>query len=333
MLLEFLDLYRQKPIINNSGGVQSVGAFSLWYFLRRVNPSLVVESGVWKGFTTWLIEHTLPEAQIICLDPLPQARQYTSPRAIYPQEDFSNLDFSNYDLSNALVFFDDHQNAYYRVLQSQTKGFKHLVFDDNYPLNKNTHLTLQACFFANKVEANYLNKYLQEYQIFSPLFPYHGLITDEKVPINIPALGLNNRPEFQVFKQDMPSYRWMTYVSLDKKIKLGVFPDWQQSEETLYQNLSEAIATIIHHPHNNQLKLLIVMSDIAEEDANLIVTDVVMNLLLESDLDESLESAIELINWSDNLPEIKGRIALSQENQALVAQANIPVINLDNLTL
>ncbi len=214
LLTEFLELYEKRPIRNNEGGLKSVGAFNLWYFLRRVRPNLVVESGVWKGFSTWLIEETLPHADIICLDPHPEVRQYTSKNAIYPSVDFAEMDFRNYDISSALVFFDDHQNAYNRALQAWEKGFEHLIFDDNYPGGSGSHLTLQAHLSSGKEKAARLRQIIEEYEIFPPLYQYDEPITMEKVYIDIPALDIADTPPFELLKREMDTYRWMTYVRL-----------------------------------------------------------------------------------------------------------------------
>ena len=214
LIIEFLKLYALRPIQNNDGGVKSVGAFSLWFFLRRINPNLVIESGVWKGLTTWLIESSLPDANIICLDPHPEVRQYTSKKAIYPPVDFADMDFGDENFLNALVFFDDHQNAYKRVLQAWEKGFTHLIFDDNYPGENDSHLTLQNCLSLGKNEATHLQEIIEKYEIFPPLYQYDKPITAQKVLIDIPALNIAYTPAFEILKQEMCTYRWMTYIKL-----------------------------------------------------------------------------------------------------------------------
>ncbi|GGA40202.1 hypothetical protein CYANOKiyG1_58420 [Okeania sp. KiyG1] len=214
LLQEFLVLYDRRPIRDNQGGVRSVGAFSLWFFLQREKPKLVVESGVWLGLTTWLIEKTLPEAKIICIDPAPEVRKYTSNKASYYTIDFSEIDFSSYDIDNALVFFDDHQNAYQRVLQARSKGFKHLIFDDNYPRKNGSHLTLQECFNSRKSEAKNLQNILEKYEVFPPLYKYDFPVTNENVLIENQSLEISEKQEFEIIKREMFTYRWMTYANI-----------------------------------------------------------------------------------------------------------------------
>jgi len=213
---EFLELYEKRPFRNNEGGLKSICAFSLWYFLRRVRPNLVVENGVSKGLSTWLIEKTLPDADIICLEPHPEVRQYTSKNAIYLCVDFAEMDFKNYEISNALVFFHDPQNAYSRILQAWEKGFEHLIFDDNYPGGSGSHMTLQACLSSDKERAARLRQIIEEYEIFPPLYQHDEPITMEKVYIDRPALDIADMPAFELVKRDIDTHCWMTYVRLGR---------------------------------------------------------------------------------------------------------------------
>lgn len=79
--------------------------------LSRLSPDLIVESGVWKGQGTWLIEQACPQADLICIDLNLSRVEYKSKRAEYFDVDFDLIDFSGRDKTNAICFFDDHQNA------------------------------------------------------------------------------------------------------------------------------------------------------------------------------------------------------------------------------
>ena len=67
-LPEFLELYAQQEYESNDGGMKFPQLFGMYCFLKEVNPSLVIESGIWKGFGTWMIEKALPNADIISFD-------------------------------------------------------------------------------------------------------------------------------------------------------------------------------------------------------------------------------------------------------------------------
>jgi hypothetical protein len=130
---EFWPIYEQRPIRDNSGGCQLPQLFGLWCFVRELQPSHVVESGVWKGQTTWLIETAAPAAAILSIDPVPQRRQWTSQQARYSQIDFGYQDLGDFPRDRTLAFFDDHVNPLKRLHQLRSFGLRHAVFEDNCP--------------------------------------------------------------------------------------------------------------------------------------------------------------------------------------------------------
>ncbi len=140
---EFLELYRGRPIARNHLGMGFNHCFAAWFILRTMQPKLVVESGVWRGQSTWLIEQAAPLAEIVAIDPRPESRVYTSRRARYETTDFARLDWSQADVGEAFVFFDDHQNAYERLKEMHWLGFRHAIFEDNYPCGEGDFYSLR----------------------------------------------------------------------------------------------------------------------------------------------------------------------------------------------
>ena len=65
---KFLEIYENRPFKSNFGGMQLAHCFALYIFLKKVKPSLIVESGVLRGQGTWLIENICPTSEIICID-------------------------------------------------------------------------------------------------------------------------------------------------------------------------------------------------------------------------------------------------------------------------
>lgn len=132
---EFIYLYKKRPIKNNIGGMRFPHMFSFYYLLKILKPEFIVESGVYKGQSTWLIENTLPKSKVLSIDLNLKQREYVSKSSLV---EYSNIDFVNQDFSNlpknSLVFFDDHQNFYERLIFSYFFGFAHIVHEDNYPI-------------------------------------------------------------------------------------------------------------------------------------------------------------------------------------------------------
>jgi hypothetical protein len=127
-----------------------------------------------------------------------------------------------------------------------------------------------------------------------------------------------------------------------RAINLIIFPDWSQSEDTLFQELTDAIAAIANHPDKSKMTLLVDTSNVSEEDANLALSGVAMNLLIEQDLDVSDGPEISLIGqlseipWEILLSRLHGRIVLEYENREAIARVqgqHIPTRQLDNLII
>ncbi len=127
-----------------------------------------------------------------------------------------------------------------------------------------------------------------------------------------------------------------------RAINLIIFPDWSQSEDTLFQELTKAIGAIATHPDKSKMTLLVDTSNVSEEDANLALSGVAMNLLIEQDLDVSDGPEISLIGQLSEIQReilisrLQGRIVLENENRDAIFQTkaeNIALFELDSLKI
>lgn len=205
-LEEFSSLYHDRPIKDNTGGMRSPHIFLIWFALQALKPKAIVESGIWLGQGTWFFERACPNAHLYCIDPNLERIQYRSNRAKYFERDFSTIDWSRLSKDETVLFFDDHQNAYERVKTAKWFGFKHLIFEDNYPPLQGDCYSLKKVFMhsgfkftpahspsfkatlkqkarsllgimgykydipANEVDAKYLRENLEVYYEFPPIF-------------------------------------------------------------------------------------------------------------------------------------------------------------------
>jgi hypothetical protein len=126
-----------------------------------------------------------------------------------------------------------------------------------------------------------------------------------------------------------------------KEINLIIFPDWSQPEELLGLELQKVISAIATHPNCKQITLLIDTTDISGEDAELLLSGVTMNLLMEEELDitEGLEISLvgnlADIQWEALLPHIQAKIVLESENKqaiALTGADTLAAYELENFT-
>ncbi|QDT14915.1 hypothetical protein [Alienimonas californiensis] len=145
-LPEFERLYAARPIRHNVGGMRFPHMFAAWFMARRLAPPLIVESGVYKGQGTWLLEQACPDAKIVALDPDLSQRIYRSEKAVYSERDFSEYDWSDEPTGSALAFFDDHQNAFSRLQLCKWFGFRDVIFEDNYPPSQGDCYSLKQAF-------------------------------------------------------------------------------------------------------------------------------------------------------------------------------------------
>jgi hypothetical protein len=142
----FAEVYARRPIQDNRGGMQFNHCFAVWFVLRTLRPPVVVESGVFKGQGTWLIEQACPEATIYCLDVNLDRREWRSDRAVYLQNDLMSVDWTNRDLSEAVMVFDDHTNAYRRMLEMAWLGCRRAIFEDNFPVGEGDSYSLRQMY-------------------------------------------------------------------------------------------------------------------------------------------------------------------------------------------
>jgi len=133
-LEDFASLCERRPLKDNRGGMSAVHPYLFWFVLQYLQPRMVIESGVWRGLGTWFIEQACPDGEIWCIDPNPRFLRYRSTRARYLTEDISRHDWSACPKDSTVVFFDDHVNALERIRLCVDLGFRHLIFEDNYPV-------------------------------------------------------------------------------------------------------------------------------------------------------------------------------------------------------
>lgn len=138
---------------------------------------------------------------------------------------------------------------------------------------------------------------------------------------------------------------YQTTVSQDLQlsdINLIVFPDWSQSEDLLFQDLVNLFRFVENNFNKNYMTLFLDASNITEEEAELAISGVVMNLLMEEELDVEESLRISLIGmWSEMqcsalLPHIHGRIILAHENQQAIASCKaetLPSYELDTFSV
>ena len=112
-----------------------------------------------------------------------------------------------------------------------------------------------------------------------------------------------------------------------RDINLVMFPDWHQSEESLYEDFVNVLKTMSSNPDKSRITLLIDTDGIDGEDANWLFSSIAMNILMEEAVDIADELEVSLLDdlteneWQLLLSLLQGRISLDNENQNAIAKA------------
>jgi hypothetical protein len=217
MLREFGSVMRSRPF-DNREGLRGISAFALYWFVKQIRPTAVFEVGVWRGFSTWIIEQAAPHAEVYCFDPIfylehlirkrKVGRTYRSPRAHYSREEFSCAELEGVVARHGKppVFFDDHQHKRPRLLQAKGFGIKEVIFDDNMPMPY-SHRTLEQ-ERQNPQTHGWLEAEIEDYEIFPPLWDVDLRLGD----LHIKDAGLNF-PVEKVFRDIHEDRKWYSYVT------------------------------------------------------------------------------------------------------------------------
>lgn len=234
-LNEFLEIYRNRPIKNNTGGMKSPHMFNAWYIIKKLQPDIIIESGVWKGQGTWFFENASPNSDIISIDPYPQFREYTSNKAKYITEDFLSINWSNkIKTLNSLVFFDDHQSCIERIKHCKKHNLQRMIFEDNYPYNQGDCyspkkiLSQQSyvidnskgkkTYDHNQEDYKYLINNIDTYQemppIFTESFTRWGDLWDFRHNTPRPLLNKNQSTNYLDLFEERLDYTWICYIEM-----------------------------------------------------------------------------------------------------------------------
>jgi hypothetical protein len=219
---EWVERLSNKPFVNNNGMAPDT-AFYLYYWVSELAPKMIVESGTWRGFSTWVMREAAPDAKILSLDPifaLGYCLDATKIGTHYWPTDLERMgaDFSccGFEFmvkpTPSLVLFDDHQNKIHRLQQAIQKGFQHVIFDDNLP-GQATHLTFFHYLKDASIRA-WMEQVIERFEIFPPLWDTQAGMRNE---VFVPGLNIPRDPGLACLDtttQPRSGYTWLTYVKV-----------------------------------------------------------------------------------------------------------------------
>ena len=200
-LPEFLEIYKKKPILDNYSGMRVEHCFALYCLLRQLKPKHVIESGIWRGQTTWLIKQTIKDVDLYSIDIDLSQKTINFDDVNYLNNDISTYDWNKLDKSKTLIIFDDHVCFSKRIDFILKNNFKHIIFDDNLPNNFISYYTPKIIYEKDILIKKKYIKYsnLKRFLFFlidryiSKKFNNHFKITYNKKFVKIIYPPLNNQ--------------------------------------------------------------------------------------------------------------------------------------------
>jgi len=153
---EFMEFYINRPDKINLCGIRINHAMALFLAVRQIQPSLVVESGVNAGQSTYFIRAASNTTKIFAIDPEDKPICRQGNRWIDSSElttyfigenfvDLIDLDWKGMiekkevDPESTLVYLDDHQHAYSRIKAVTEHGIQHVMSEDNYKVGEGSN--------------------------------------------------------------------------------------------------------------------------------------------------------------------------------------------------
>lgn len=130
LIEEFNECYYNSPVKELGSGTGYNQALIIFIIVKLIRPKKIIESGVMKGFTTYIFNQASSnDCKIFCYDINFNNLEYKSENAEYFENDIS-LSKIKFD-HNTLAFWDDHCSQFDRFNFSKEHNIKNNIFDDD----------------------------------------------------------------------------------------------------------------------------------------------------------------------------------------------------------
>ena len=180
----FLEIYKNRPIKNNQSGMKIDHCFALFCLLKKIRPNNVIESGVWKGQTTWLIKKVLKNSKIFSIDINLSNREVIYDDVKYLNNDITKYNWKKIDKNKTLIIFDDHVCFSKRLNFLKKNKFKHIIFDDNLPNHHISYYTPKMIYEKQNLIKKEFIKYSNIYRLIKFIIRYCKQEFKDKIKLN-----------------------------------------------------------------------------------------------------------------------------------------------------
>ena len=130
-IFEYDSLFRNSQFSSLSGGMGYNNGLMVYCFTHAVDCRFIIESGVLRGFTTYLMDAaSSDDSKIHCFDINLSNLEWRSKKAKYYECDLNEKDLM-VSSDRSLALFDDHVSQYDRLHYCLKNRITHIMFDDD----------------------------------------------------------------------------------------------------------------------------------------------------------------------------------------------------------
>lgn len=130
-IYEFEDVFMKSPVKEQKSGFGFNEGVFFYTILKIINPTVVIESGIMKGFTTYLIDAATNEnCRIYCYDINLENNLYNSKKATYINTDITK-NVPSINNEKVVALWDDHTSQIDRLKFSLINDIQYNFFDDD----------------------------------------------------------------------------------------------------------------------------------------------------------------------------------------------------------
>ena len=214
-LTPFLEIYKNRPIKNNQSGMKIDHCFALFCFLNKIKPDYIIESGVWKGQTTWLIKRVLKKSKIFSIDIDLSNREVIYDDVKYLNKDISKYNWKKLNKNKTVIIFDDHVCFSKRLDFIKKNKFKHIIFDDNLPNHHISYYTPKMIYERQYLIKKEFIKYSNIYRLIKFVIRYFKNEFNGNIKLNF-----NNKFIKITYPEKISEKLNKKFLSIRKKIKI-----------------------------------------------------------------------------------------------------------------
>ncbi|MDJ0795534.1 MAG: hypothetical protein QNJ51_01655 [Calothrix sp. MO_167.B12] len=166
-----------------------------------------------------------------------------------------------------------------------------------------------------------ISQYEASQKVFASIFDSQNILK-----LEVPNLVIHQTLEVfqEINLRNLQLYLQETFNLRETNLILLV--DWQKSEELLLEDLSVVIKSIITHFNLTKTTLLIYLDETSEDDAQVMISTVIMNLMMEENIEISDDLQISFVGmldeneWDALKLQLHAQIVVNQENQMLIPE-------------